>query len=129
MASQPVSKYHAKVRIDWDGLETELNIFSDSLLDLYRDLNIVTHATSDDIRDVLDDRAACKAEDAAQSVPALPASDAPACQNCGTAAHMELIEFTDRETGERKARWKCQQCQQWHWPERKNGRRPARSRG
>ena len=63
--------------------------------------------------------------------PAAPAAvdDRPECQNCGTSAHMELIEFTDRETGERKSRWKCQQCQAWHWPDRKPGRKTARSRG
>ena len=129
MASQPASRFHAKVRLEWDGLDTELNIFSDSLLDLYRDLQTVTHATPEGVQDVLDGQPAQSAPQPAQPVAPPVVDERPECQNCGTSAHMELIEFADRETGERKARWKCQQCQSWHWPDRKPGRKTARSRG
>ena len=129
MASQPVSKFHAKVRLEWDGLDTELNIFSDSLLDLYRDLQTVTHATPEGVQQVLDGQPTHSAPQPAQPVSQAPVDERPVCQTCGTSEFMELIEFADRETGERKARWKCQQCQSWHWPDRKPGRKTARSRG
>lgn len=37
----------------------------------------------------------------------------PVCKKCNTNAGMELIEFTDKKTGEPKAAWKCQTCMTW----------------
>jgi len=41
-------------------------------------------------------------------------------KGCGTDEFMELISFTDKNTGKPRQAWKCQQCQKWHWS--KNGR-------
>jgi transposase-like protein len=37
----------------------------------------------------------------------------PTCQDCGTDDAVELINFTDRDTGEAKARFKCADCNKW----------------
>lgn len=45
-----------------------------------------------------------------------PASEIelPKCASCGSAAHMELIGFS--QNGTPKQAWKCQECQKWHYP-------------
>jgi hypothetical protein len=35
------------------------------------------------------------------------------CQNCGTAEAVELITFTDKDTGKLKRRFKCRPCNKW----------------
>ena len=45
----------------------------------------------------------------------------PVCPNCGTNEAMELIEWTDKQTGKPRAEWKCQQCHKW-LPKPRNGR-------
>ena len=37
----------------------------------------------------------------------------PACGDCGTDEAVELITFTDKDTGELKRRLKCQACGKW----------------
>lgn len=37
----------------------------------------------------------------------------PCCQECGSDEAMELIRWTDRNTGEPKQAWKCQACNSW----------------
>lgn len=38
---------------------------------------------------------------------------APACQQCGSDAAVELIRWNDRETGDAKQAYKCQTCGVW----------------
>ena len=132
MASEPKSRYHAKVRLEWDGLETEINVFADSLDEVYHDLHTIARVSPENVADALSHN------DARQLPPSVPQPEsvddtepAPSCQTCGTRQHMQLIEFTDRETGQPKSRWKCAECQKWHWPNgsKPAGRAPARRRG
>ena len=37
----------------------------------------------------------------------------PTCPGCGTDEAVELITFTDRDTGEQKRRFKCTSCNKW----------------
>jgi len=37
----------------------------------------------------------------------------PVCGDCGTDQAVELITFTDKDTGELKRRFKCQACGKW----------------
>ena len=39
--------------------------------------------------------------------------NAPICQGCGSTDAMELIRWSDKNTGEAKRGWKCQACQTW----------------
>jgi hypothetical protein len=41
---------------------------------------------------------------------------APVCKHCGSCEHMEYITWVDKETGDPKGAWFCQQCQKWYWP-------------
>ena len=36
----------------------------------------------------------------------------PLCVNCGS-TNTELIKWTDKETGQPRQAWKCQDCKQW----------------
>jgi len=37
----------------------------------------------------------------------------PCCPDCGNSDSVDLITFTDRETGEHKSRFKCKECGKW----------------
>ena len=126
MASDPKSRYHAKVRINWDGLETEINVFADSLDEVYHDLHTIAHVSPENVASALEDPLSLPPERPEPASLPAGAEPAPVCQSCGTRQHMQLIEFTDRETGQPKSRWKCAACQKWHWP---NGKSNGRSAG
>lgn len=148
MSAEPRSRYHAKIHLEWAGLDTELNIFAESLDELYHNMHAVTQITPEAVAAAV---AQERHQAAAASVPApasqpsaparlpspAPAADpaaeeraaAPSCLTCGTSEFMELIEFKDRDTGELKRRWKCSQCQKWHWPETPRKGRPVAARG
>ena len=44
----------------------------------------------------------------------LPPAEAPTCKTCGDTTHMELLTF--RRNGQDRSAWKCQQCNNWHYP-------------
>jgi len=143
MSAEPRSRYHAKLHLEWAGLDTELNIFADSLDELYHNMHAVTQVTPEAVAAAIaHERQETASAPAQPPAPArlpspAPAADpaaearaaAPSCLTCNTAEFMELIEFKDRETGELKRRWKCSQCQKWHWPETPRKGRPVAARG
>ena len=143
MATEIKAKYHAEIHVPVDGRDVRLNIFADTLAEIFHDLGAVTaqtdvDATSAARRELInaerkagtlaapDDRAVKPAQPpAAQSADSGWPDAAPVCEKCGTNDAMQLINFTDKKTGQPRQAWKCQACDTWHWP---NGRGNGRGR-
>jgi len=117
---QPATRYHAEIKLTVEGKEARINVFADTLNEIFSDLAKITvqydelHSAAK--REVLN--AGLKAEQLRQNGQ-LPASvekklgaRAPVCPNCGS-TNTELIKWADKETGESKQAWKCQDCKQW----------------
>lgn len=131
-------RYHGEIKVSIAGSEARINIFSDNLQQLFADLGIVQsqYGIADPATNPAK-RAITNAEEIARRQKAealarqwdkeikgetgeIPLG--PTCVNCGTSEYMELIQFKDKKTGEPRQAWKCQQCQEWNWPNGKNGR-------
>jgi len=121
-------RYHAEVKVTLEGRDCRINIFADTLAEIFKDIGIVCTQFPQDWmspakREFINaKRKAATLQQQPQSNPP-PASHAtptgetpPLCDSCGTDEFMELIEFTDRKTGRPRREWKCQQCNEWHWP-------------
>jgi outer membrane biosynthesis protein TonB len=133
------SRYHAEVKLNVYSRETRINIFADTLADIFRDVAIVakTYPPSALVPDVPPPPPAPaptpEPKPAPTPAPSLkpkptpaPVADTlsdtrvvPVCVACGSSDNMELIEFTDKKTGKPRKAWKCQQCEEWHWPDGK----------
>lgn len=116
----PKTRYHAEVKIPIDGHEARVNCFADSLVEIFQDIGTICSQFPPDWKNPAK-REIVNAERKAQQVAARAAEDEqtgeiPVCQECGTDEFMELIPFTDKKTGRPRQEWKCQQCQEWHWP-------------
>ena len=118
------TRYHAEIKVNLYGREARINIFADTLNEIYLDLANVCEQIPDEFRNgghreianaelkakqlqkdgQLPDRVAKKL------APKAPA--APVCVNCGS-QNTELINWNDKVTGEAKQAWKCQDCKQW----------------
>ena len=116
----PKTRYHAEIKLTIEGKEARVNVFADTINEIFSDLAKITiqydelHSAAK--REILN--AELKAGQLRQNGQ-LPASvekklgtKAPVCPNCGS-TNTELIKWTDRETGEAKQAWKCQDCKQW----------------
>ena len=123
------SKYHAEVKVDIEGREARINIFADTLNEIFRDLATVTAQLPPSWMrpargEILNgERLAITAgEPAAPQAPhdgpkvVMPTEPAPICAHCGSADHMEFIEFRSKKDGKLKRAWKCQECNEWHYP-------------
>jgi len=119
---QPTTRYHAEVKVAVDGREARINVFADTLVEIYRDLSAICQQIPGPLangarREMLN--AELKAEQLRQNgqLPGpvekkLGSKMPPACPNCGS-TNTELIKWTDKETGQPKQAWKCQDCKQW----------------
>ncbi len=121
--------YRGEIKVCIGGNEARINVFSDNLTELFKDLGMV-HAqfgkadtiTNPAKRAIVnaEEIARRQREQAAASAPAREitgrAGEIPVCPNCGTGEFMELIEFSNKKTGQLKKAWKCHQCEKWYWP-------------
>jgi len=105
------TRYHAEVKINIEGHEARVNVFADTLVEIFKDIGQIISQFPPDWKSP-----ARQLKPEAAAVP-----ETPVCQECGTDEFMELISFTDKKTGKSRQAWKCQQCQKWHW-ESKNGK-------
>jgi hypothetical protein len=114
------TRYHGEININIGPNEARINVFSDNLQELFKDLGII-HAQfgkSDPVTNP-GKREFVNAEQKAQQL-GLGAhketGEIPTCEECGSQEFMELITFTDKKTGRPRKEWKCQICNRWHWP-------------
>ena len=121
MNGEPRTRYHAEIKVAIDGREARVNVFADTLNEIFLDLATICEQIPHPLangakREIAN--AELKAEQLRQNGQ-LPAHvekklgpKAPVCVNCGS-TNTELIKWTDKETGEPKQAWKCQDCKQW----------------
>lgn len=120
MSEQNQTRYHAEVKITIEGREARVNVFADTLVEIFRDIGIIASQFPPDWkspakRDIANAEL-IKAQQAAKAVEEEPTGEIPVCQECGTDEFMELISFADKKTGQPRKAWKCHGCDQWHWP-------------
>jgi hypothetical protein len=118
MNGTPLTRYHAEIKLTVQGKEARINIFADTLNEIYSDLAKVTtqfdelHSAAK--REIVN--AELKAKQAAKPAARSANSDTrPVCQSCGSCDSMELIRWADKRTQEARSAWKCQACDQWHF--------------
>jgi hypothetical protein len=128
--NQKTSRFHAQIRTNILGHEATINIFAETLNEIYRDIANVVQQYPGNLgparREVAN--AELKANQRQPQHPnpeptpqPAPPEQGPICQECGTGDFMELIRFKDKKGNPRQA-WKCQQCQKWHWEDNGKGR-------
>lgn len=121
MADQPQSRFHGKVKVQKGDIEIQVNIFEETREKVYQELN---HAfltlgkwvesgpkPGAPVATAAAKPAAARAGNGGSA--ASKPVNAPACQKCGLADRVELIEWTDGDTGEMKKALKCQRCKKW----------------
>ena len=122
MNGTPLTRYHAEIKVTVDGREARINAFRDTLAEIFTDLSLITQQIPGDWRNGAK-REIVNAERKAEQLQrdgALPNTVAkklspktpPVCVNCGS-TNTELINWTDKDTGQPRHAWKCQGCRQW----------------
>ena len=112
---QPATRYHAEIKLTVEGKEARINVFADTLNEIFSDLAKITiqfdelHSAAK--REILNAELKAKQlhQNGGQSAGLGPT---PVCPNCGS-TNTELIQWTDKATGKPKQAWKCQDCKQW----------------
>ena len=128
MTDQPVH-YHGKVRVQKGETMIEINIFEENKEKLYLEVQQAIAQFSSDIkpataaqREIARAEQAVAARKAAPPAPvpkpvpqpkATSITNAPVCPDCGHSSSVELVRWTDKDTGEQKKAWKCQVCKKW----------------
>ncbi|MFP3898186.1 MAG: hypothetical protein ACLFVD_02635 [Dehalococcoidia bacterium] len=126
------SRYHAEIKVALQGRDARINVFADTLAEIFADLGIIAQQfptawtpATDAAREIAAAqlRAPQNSPQPPAQSPRTPLSNtladpnlAPICDHCGESDSMELIEFTSRKTGQPKRAWKCQACDKWHFP-------------
>jgi hypothetical protein len=118
------TRYHAEVKVTMYGREARINIFADTLNEIYLDLANICEQIPDEFRSA-GHREIANAELKAKQLQkdgllpdkvakklAPKAPTTPVCVNCGS-TNTELIRWADKVTQEAKSAWKCQDCKQW----------------
>ena len=133
------TRYHAEVKVMLQGRDVRINVFADTLAEIFRDLGAIVHQcptawvpptdagrelAAAELAHTNSTPAPATAPKATPKPKAQPAAKAPntatpLCTYCGESESMELIEFTDKQTGKPRREWKCQACNRWHFPDRK----------
>ena len=116
------TRYHAEIKLTYDAREVRINIFADTLVEIYKDLAQISEQVPGPFanaghREILNAELKAKQIQQKGELPKhvekkLAPPPTPICVNCGS-ANTELIKWTDKITGERKQAWKCQDCKQW----------------
>ena len=121
MNGEPKTRYHAEVQVTLEGRSARINVFADTLAEIFKDIGTICSQFPQDWmnpakREIVN--AERKAEQL-QSAGALPHAVAkklspktPVCVNCGS-TNTELIKWSDKDTGQPRQAWKCQDCKQW----------------
>ncbi len=119
------SRYHAEIKVHVGPNEARINIFADTLVEIFADLGTVQEQLGrpDPVTNPAQ-REIVNADRKAAALPSQPHAlngrsgppPAPTCLHCGSSEHMELIEFTSKKDGKLKRAWKCQECEEWHFP-------------
>ena len=121
MAEQPQSRFHGKVKVQKGDIEIQVNIFEDTREKVYQELNHAFVTLSKWVEPSPKPGApgatATAKPAAARAGNGGPTAskqvNAPACKKCGLNDMVELIEWTDGDTGEIKKALKCQRCKKW----------------
>jgi len=131
-------RYHAEIKLTIEGREARVNIFGDTLNEVFNDIGTVCSQFQPDWqnparRQAMNQDNIDKQNGKPKSAPKPKTEldqyfdqepetgEVPVCDTCGTDEFMELISFKDKKTGKPRKAWKCQQCQNWHW-DNNNGR-------
>ena len=121
MNGEPKTRYHAEVQVTLEGRPARINVFADTLAEIFKDIGTICSQFPQDWmnpakREIIN--AERKADQLRQNgqlpghVEKKLGSNTPVCVNCGS-TNIELIKWADKETGEPKQAWKCQDCKQW----------------
>jgi len=134
MQDQQPNRFHGEVSVQRNGINIRVNIFGEDRNFVYYEMQYAIAQFSGDpkymsqaqleIARAEQARAVTKAatpfkEPAKQPAKAFTKpkttsiANKPICQECGTDEAMELIRWTDKDTGESKQAWKCQACNLW----------------
>jgi len=125
------SRYHGEIKLRIGPDEARINVFSDSIDDLFLDLTAIQaqFSQADPVSTPARPHRASQPMSAngrplPPNVNRPPPDDGlppevPTCKHCGNWDGMELIEFTSKKDGKQKRAWKCQACDEWHFPEKK----------
>ena len=127
MEDQPQARFHGGVKVQRNGTEIRVNIFENDREALYFEINQAIAQFSGDIRPATqagrDIRQAEQAAAAKQFTPPKQQANgtrpqpnpnhSPVCQDCGTVEAVELISFSDPDSGQPLRRYKCQSCKKW----------------
>lgn len=117
-------RYHAEIKLTLDAREVRINVFADTLVEIYRDLANICEQIPGPLKNAGHREIANAELKAAQlGIPtgakpqarAEETGEIPVCQHCNGQEFMELIEFTDKKTGKPRKAWKCQMCEKWHF--------------
>jgi len=124
MNGTPSTRYHAEIKLTIAGKEARINVFADTLNEIYSDLAKITvqydELASAAKREILNAELKAKQirqngtapEKAPKQAGPNQPGPTPVCPNCGS-TDTELINWNDKVTGEAKQAWKCQDCKQW----------------
>jgi hypothetical protein len=130
MNGEQKTRYHAEVKIIIEGREARINVFADTLNEIFLDIGNICSQYPQDWkspakREIINAELIAKQlNQKAEAKPPAGAAESgeiPVCENCGSSEFMELIKFADKKTGKPRQAWKCQQCQKWHFPNGKKG--------
>lgn len=130
MNGEPKTRYHAEIKLTVEGKEARINVFADTLNEVFSDLAKIAiqydELHSQARREIMN--ADLKSKQLKQPKPSkaprefdpeldeFDTGEVPVCLYCGSAEFMELIRFTDKKTGKPRQAWKCQSCDKWHFP-------------
>ena len=113
------TRYHAEVKGSFEGREIRVNVFSDTLISLFRDIHSAVGYLVNPAKAEENGQSLPPAQPPAQPPKPSPKApvptEAPVCASCGSSQAMELISFRDKLTGEPRQAWKCQECAKWYW--------------
>ena len=121
------TRYHAEIKVQLEGREARINVFADTLAEVFNDIGTICSQFPPDWlnpakREIINaERKAAQLREKGllpKRQPAQPGEtgEVPVCPNCGTDEGMDLIRFTDKKTGQPRQEWKCQTCGQWYFP-------------
>jgi hypothetical protein len=124
MSNGQSSRYHAEIKLVVQGKEARINVFADTLNEIFSDLAKITiqfdELHSQAKREILN--AELKSQQvkppaSSKKLPPTVPDKAPTCLSCGSTNDMELIRWADKKTQEARSAWKCQACNEWYRPD------------